>query len=235
MPGLSGSRWASKSSKEPTPVPVAAQPSTISWQKEYLKELTTTATAAATKPVQAVPAPAAPKSEAVKPIVKLPPPPPAPAIETQSSPATPPKSSPAPALWSDMDDDDDDDSALAASMAKLAPTPATPGPIKEPTPAGPEPVAAPAKPRSGGLMGSKHAVKYSSPAAVTKASNGKRPAEQVYTLPPYAGLAKDEYYGLVQRCAGKTTTESEWAVLVEGVKDARPAGTWGADWREKGC
>jgi hypothetical protein len=209
-------------------VPAAAQPSTVSWQKEYLKAHTTTTTT--TKPAQAAPVPAAPKSEAVKPIVKLPLPAPAPAVETQSSPAITTKSSPAPTLWSDMDDDDE--SALATSMTKLA-IPPSKEPAPAPSPAAPEPVTAPAKPRSGGLMGSRYAVKYSSPAAVTKTGMGNT-KEQVYTLPPYAGLAKEEYYGLVQRCAGKTTTESEWAVLVEGVKDARPAGTWGADWREKG-
>jgi hypothetical protein len=123
--------------------------------------------------------------------------------------------------------------AAPEKAGKVAPSP----PASLP-PASPTAAAAPAKPCRSGLMASRHAMKYSPLVAAPadpKASNGKRAKEQVYTLPPWAGLAKDEYYGLVQRCAGKTTTKSEWAVLAEGVKDARPAGTWGADWRTKGC
>ena len=51
---------------------------------------------------------------------------------------------------------------------------------------------------------------------------------QVYCLPPFDGLCKEEYYDLLMSIAGKTTTETEWKALVENTVDARPPRTWGA-------
>ncbi|KAF2714112.1 hypothetical protein K504DRAFT_488341 [Pleomassaria siparia CBS 279.74] len=234
MPGLSSSRYASKSSAKATPVVVAAavQSAPATTFVSYQKEMATAATHIVVAAMQSPPATTTSISYQKEMATAAKSPVPAPA----TLPATLPKSAPT-TVWSDMNDDDDDE-GLAPIQVKFpaaAVKPVEPAPVATPAAT---PAVAPTAPKKGGLMGSRYSNKPYPRAAPANTTNTTAPksltgktikaSEEVYTLPPLNGLSKEEYYNLVQCCAGKKVTESQWYKWTEGQIDRRAPGTWGA-------